>query len=577
VQTAAPAPRRTEVRSPLSDGQWHRMHPLTPLMRGGLFLVVVIGIVVTNLRDRIIAVFVPGGGEWADAEGDPIEFLLANELLLVAALVVLGVLVVLLVLFWLSWRFHTFRITDDDVEVRSGVLFRSHRRAPLDRVQGVNLTRPMIARLLGMAKLEVVGAGLDANVKLEYLSTSNAETIRGDILRLASGRRLAESAGRTGTSVPLSRSAAAAVSAGVTGLIEGVDGPELEPSSVVHIPAGRLVASQLLSGSTIWLVLMAAGIVVGSILGTPWVLFSLIPAVIGFGAYWFKQITQSLRYSIAPTASGVRITFGLFTTITETLPPGRVHAFEIRQPILWRRFGWWAIRVNRMSGRAATDTSTQQFAQVLPVGTVDDVHRVLRLFLPDLTGAEWDELSRYGMLGAVEGDPYTTTPRRAWWLRPLSWRRNGFLLGDGALLLRSGVLRRAVVILPLARLQSIRISQGPVDRALDVANLTGHTVLGQVSGSLGILDREDAYRVWQGAAEAAIVAAASDHSHRWDEDTPDADFPASATEPAPAGRPAGPPAVRPDAAPGDAPEAAPATRADARRAREDAAAEEGPA
>ena len=51
------------------------------------------------------------------------------------------------------------------------------------------------------------------------------------------------------------------------------------------------------------------------------------------------------------------------------------------------------------------------------------------------------------------------------------------------------------VILPLARLQSVRISQGPVDRALRVANLTGHTVLGQVSGTLGIVDRDDAYAV----------------------------------------------------------------------------------
>ncbi|MDF2492207.1 MAG: hypothetical protein K0Q58_785, partial [Microbacterium sp.] len=28
------------ARSTLSDGDWHRMHPLTPLIRGGLFLVV---------------------------------------------------------------------------------------------------------------------------------------------------------------------------------------------------------------------------------------------------------------------------------------------------------------------------------------------------------------------------------------------------------------------------------------------------------------------------------------------------------------------------------------------------------
>ena len=113
-------------------------------------------------------------------------------------LVVLGVVLVLIGVFYLSWRFHTFRITGDDVEVRSGILFRTQRRAPLDRVQGVNLTRPIVARLLGMAKLEVVGAGADANVKLEYLSTGNAEAVRADILRLASGARLAEAAARCG-------------------------------------------------------------------------------------------------------------------------------------------------------------------------------------------------------------------------------------------------------------------------------------------------------------------------------------------------------------------------------------------
>jgi putative membrane protein len=35
----------------------------------------------------------------------------------------------------------------------------------------------------------------------------------------------------------------------------------------------------------------------------------------------------------------------------------------------------------------------------------------------------------HGLLGPHdESDPYVTTPRRAWWLRPLSWRRNGVLL-----------------------------------------------------------------------------------------------------------------------------------------------------
>jgi putative membrane protein len=487
-------------------------------MKGGLFLVVVIGIIVTNLRDRLIGFFIPGGEEEWDYSGDPIDFIVANNLILVAALVVLGVLLVLLALFWLSWRFHTFRITGDDVEVRSGVLFRTHRRAPLDRVQGVNLTRPMVARLLGMAKLEVVGAGLDANVKLEYLSTANAEAVRGDILRLASGRQLDQqrAAGEAGGEGRRRDRAVAAVSAGITGLIEGAEGPVDEPASVVHIPPGRLIGSHLLSNSTIWLLVIIGGVVAGSIIGTPWLLFSLVPMLIGFGAYWFRQITRSLRYSIAPTAAGVRITFGLFTTITETLPPGRIHAVEISQPLFWRAAGWWRIRVNRLSGRSATDSAQQQFAEVLPVGTRADVERVLRLILPVLPEDAWPDVFEKGILGPAAEDPYTNTPRRARWLRPLSWRRNGFLLTPEALMLRSGVLRRALVVLPLARLQSIRISQGPVDRALDVANLTGHTVLGQVSGTLGILDRTAALDVWHGTAAGIVGAASRDRSHRWD-------------------------------------------------------------
>lgn len=520
------------VRSPLSDGQWHRLHPLTPVLRGGLFLLVVLGIVITNLRDRLIAWFVPGMSEWEQADGDPVDYVWEHDLWLIALLVVLGILLVIFALFWVSWRFHTFRITGDAVEVRSGVLFRTHRRAPLDRVQGVNLTRPMIARLLGAAKLEVVGAGLDANVKLEYLSTANAEAVRADILRLASGRQLAELQDAEAHGVPLSRATVDAVSAGITGLIEGVDGDADEPASVVHIPTGRLITSHLLSGTTVWLVLLIAAVVVGAVVGTPWVLFTIIPTILGFGAYWFRSITKALRYSIAPTRGGVRITFGLFTTVTEVLPPGRVHAIEVRQPILWRRFGWWAIRINRLSGRSATDTQSLEMSEVLPVGTRDDVDRVLRLLLPGLTDAQAHDLYETGMTGSSrrEGDPFTTTPRRGRWLRPLSWRRNGLRLLPEALLLRHGVLRRALVVLPLARLQSVRISQGPIDRACDLANLTGHTILGPVSGALGVIDRRDALDAWDAIAHAAVAAAAGDRSHRWGADAPGGDAPVIVTE-----------------------------------------------
>ncbi|MCT9001707.1 PH domain-containing protein [Microbacterium memoriense] len=521
ADSGAGAPPAAAVRSGLSDGEWHRLHPLTPLLRGGLFLLVVLGIVVTNLRDRVIGLFLPEDVDvdLSGPEGDAIDYIFANNLILIALLGMLGILIIVIAVLYVMWRAHTFRITGDDVEVRSGVLFRTHRRAPLDRVQGVNLTRPMIARLLGMAKLEVVGAGLDANVKLDYLSTVNAEEVRADILRLASGRQLdaVRAADARGSR---SAAAAAAVEAGLTGLILGAEGPVDEPESVVHIPTGRVIASHLLSDSTIWLLLLITGLVAGSIFGTPWVLFTIIPTLIAFATYWFRSITRALRYSVAPTPSGMRITFGLFTTITETLPPGRIHAIEVRQPLFWRPANWWSVRVNRLSGRAATDTSTQQFAEVLPVGTLADVDRVLRLMLPTLPADEWTTAVPTGILGGtkepMDGDFYTTTPRRARWMRIFSWRRNGFLLTDDALYLRRGILRRTLVILPLARLQSVRIAQGPLARLARTAAVTGHTVLGQVSGHLGAVDAGDAYELWSHVAAGSVAAAADDHSHRWD-------------------------------------------------------------
>ena len=519
-----PAPPQTLVRSPLSDGEWHRLHPLTPLLRGGLFLVVVIGIIIANLRDRLVYLFLPMFApdipadeleEWQGA-GDPIDFIVANNLYLVAGLAVLAVLVALVVIFYLSWRFHTFRITGDDVEVRSGILFRTQRRAPLDRVQGVNLTRPMVARLLGMAKLEVVGAGTDANVKLEYLSTTNAEAVRADILRLASGRRLAESAAQVGGQ-PRSRVGALSdtVSRGITGLIEGDEAPVAIPDSVVSIPIPRLVVSHVISPSTVFLVLGIAAIAVGSAVGTPWLLVGMIPAVIGFVAYWIRSVIRSLRYSIAPTPDGVRITFGLLTTVTEIVPPGRVHAVEITQSVLWRGFDWWTIRINRLTGRSLSDNSTDQFTTVLPVGTTADVERVLRLLLPGVSPEEWSLIVRQGMLGPEEGDSFTNTPRRAWFLRPLSWRRNGFRLTPDALLLRRGVIWRKLAVIPLARMQSLALHQGPIDRLAGVVSARAHTVAGPVYSSVGALDRDAGLALFADAAAGAVHAASVDRSHRW--------------------------------------------------------------
>jgi len=540
------------------------MHPLTPLFQGGLVLIVIAGVIISNFRDHavywMISVFAPNeANEFVtDPDDDVVAFLLENNLIVIGLLAVLAVVLVLIGVFWFLWRFHQFRISDDEVEVRKGVLFKSHRRAPLDRVQGVNLTRPFPARLIGLSKLEVIGAGTGANVDLEYLATERAEQVRADILRLASGARAAREAARDLAEGRAPReSLIAGVNAGVVGLIEGVDHHDLAAESIVKIPAGRLIGAYLLDG--IWWIVGFAVLWVGSVL-IPLLIAGdeiesgLISVGIGLGtgipmafaavAITWAQISKSLRYAIAPTPDGVRVTFGLLTTVTETLPPGRIYAVEVSQSLLWRPFGWWTIKINRMSGKSAeaqASGSAQQFNTVLPVGTRADVERVLALILPGVPVEHGPLMWEDGLLGPKPTaiDPYKTMAPRAWWRRPFSFKRHGFALTREALMFRRGVLFRKLAVFPLARLQAVSLQQGPVDRFQRVAGAQVHTVIGPVSGHVVGLDTADAIELLQRVSAGAVAAARIDQTHRWSQHL-------SAAAPA---TPAASPVVAPVAAP----------------------------
>lgn len=509
----------------LADGEWHRLHPLTPLLRGGLGFIAIIGIIVANLRERLVEWFLPGlvcpPGENC-GQDDPFGYVIENGYAVIVLLGLLGILLLCVGVFYVSWRMHTFRITDEVVEVRSGVLFRTHRKARLDRIQGVSIVRPLFARLFGTAKLEVEVAGQDANVPLAYLGNAASDALRGDILRLASGSR--------------AESRAAAASAGgslIDRRVSELLAPELDPSlappeSVVRMHAGRLIGSTVLSGTTLGLVILLAAAVAGFLIALGgvgdliWTLFTLVPIALGLASYQVNRVLKFLRYSIAATPDGVRIGYGLLSTRNETVPPGRIHSVAVSQSIFWRPVDWWTIRINRASRQTSSEgQSAQQSTVVLPVGSRDDVFRVLELLLPGLvagdsdeTGAVRDILER-GLAGRGGDDEFTTSPRRAAVLRWFSWRRNGFALFPGAVLLRRGAIWRELAIVPTPRVQSVAIEQGPLYRALRLAHVHVHTVAGPISPRIGALDAQDAEGLFRDAAVAVVAAAGTDTSHRW--------------------------------------------------------------
>jgi putative membrane protein len=503
---AAATPAAAPVAEDLADGEWHRLHPATPLLRGGIAFIALVGIVLANLRERLLEFLFGGHG----TPGDPVDEIVDRGLVPVALLVVLGVLLAFIVGFYLSWRMHTFRITPELVEVRSGILFRTHRKARLDRIQGINIGRPLFARIFGAARLEITGAGNDANVKLAYLGSAKADDLRRVILTLAAGDRVAAAsqAPYTGSSVIEQR-------------VAEFIAPELDPSlaqpeSVVKMHPGRLIGSTLLSVGTIWfVVVVAAAIVAAAIFREFYYVFGAVPFLFGLGSYIVNRIVKSLRYTIAGTPDGVRVGYGLLSTSNETLPPGRIHSISISQQLLWRPFDWWEVKVNRAGKSSAQGAAGQQNTTILPVGSRAEVFKVLELVLPGLFEGGTREVISAGLARATSDDGYTNSPRRGAIFRWFSWRRNGFALRPDAVILRRGAVWRELVVVPAARMQSVSLHQGPLDRALRLAEVNVHTVAGPITARLGALDASDASGFFRDVADTAVSAAAADRTHRW--------------------------------------------------------------
>ena len=563
--TSPTSPTSPTALTKLTDGEWHRLHPATPFLRGGIFVFAVLGFIVANLRERLFEIFLGG----PRGSGDPIDEIYRRGAVGWVLLGIALVLIVILIVFYLSWRMHTFRVNTEVVEVRSGLVFRSNRKARLDRIQGVNIQRGLIPRLFGAARLEVSVAGQDGNVQLAYLKSSLADDLRRDILRLASGvrrssapapaapaaapasavpapvdaawnsgaeRRVAPESALDGTrhaSAPeFGKSAAgfgSAIGGFATDRMHDFLAPELDPDaappeSVVKIPPGRLIGSIVISGFTVVIIfvgIVAIGLTVlnlnASVPGSSWLLFTVVPIVIGTVGFYVSRFTKSLRYSIAGTPDGVRVGFGLLSTSNETLPPGRIHAINVVQPILWRPFGWWQVRINKAGHSSTGGAAGLANTTTLPVGTRADVARVLELILPGFNTEEQRAVIERGMLSKGGDDGFINAPRRAVWLRPFSWRRTGYTVSTGVALLRRGVISRELILVPLARLQSVGIEQGPLQRMLRLASARLHTVAGPVTASLSVIDARESVGLFEAIAVGAVESANADTSHHWNQ------------------------------------------------------------
>lgn len=458
--------------SPRADAQWRRMHPITPVLKGW----------------QVIAVVLFFGGQQASNNVRDTQHLLEGGAWRWFALGLLAVSVVGVAWASLAWRMTSFAIDDEAVHLRTGILVRQRRQARLDRLQAVDVVRPFLGRVFGLAKLTLeVAGGAGSAVELAYLKESDADTLRAELLARAAGVH------RSGDEAPA---------------------PVAPEQQVFELETSRLLGSLVLSGAAILLVpaviALVAVVVVTREVGA---FFAIFPALLGVGGVLWARFTQGFGFRSAISPDGIRLRHGLLEQRAQTVPPGRVQAVEVTQGLLWRRKDWWRVSINVAGYGIGKDSQNDNV--LLPVGSRDEALQAIWLVLPDLGVADPRGVLDAALAGRGDDHGFVTMPRRSRWLDPWGWRRRGVVVTGRALLIRSGWFVRRLVLVPHERTQSIALQQGPWQRRLRVASIAVHSTPGPISPTIDHLDVGDAAHLLSAQADRAREARAKAGPERW--------------------------------------------------------------
>ncbi|WP_435298584.1 PH domain-containing protein [Timonella sp. A28] len=523
-ETQTPNAERAETPDSLDDEstthalEWKRVHRITPFVRGWIAIAAILVVAAQNSGEDLLA---------DGVSSTEIMFVSGGTFLVAIIVILFG---------WLSWRKIRYSYDNEAIYFNSGIVFRQERKVRLDRVQAIDIVRPLIARFFGLAELAITSAsGGNSNIKLGFIKEAEAEQLRIELLARASGAVKAAPAVPTTQQHEAHVAAEADATAPVVGATPApvlVDSTPESPERVIYeIPPKRIIAAALLSTATIiTLILIIVGVSL-FIAGQQQYALMLLPVLFGVGPYTWNRFVGEYGFTGAISPDGIRVRYGLLETRSKTIPPGRVQAVRIRQGALWRRFGWWRVDVN-IAGELEVGGNSSLESILLPVGTRTEAVDALWLVLPDLGTANPLELLEAAMNGKGPEQGFTTSPRSARWLDPWSYRRNGFVVTDRALIIRKGFFMRTVEVIPHERTQSIGAKQGPMQRALGIASFSLHSTPGSIIPKVAHLELttvrdllvEQAQRAREARAKAGPeqwLATVAERLDLHDETTPD--------------------------------------------------------
>jgi putative membrane protein len=424
---------------------WQRLHPLSPVVRGGRATIAISFLLI------------------------PIAF---GQDTLTHATPQLGIIVVIVLAGVVSWLVTRWRIEDDDLRIETGLLRRQSLRFPLAQVQAIDVVRPGLARLFRVAELRLRMAGASgATARLAYVAEHEVEPLRDQLLALARGARAEEAP-------PL----------------VAADAPVAAPEHVLAtVGTGPLVASVLLENW--WLVAILVALLAGFAVSPHTVARGLAGGgfiwAISMATFVWRRFNQQYRLTVAEGPDGLHLRGGLVALTAELIRPGRVQAVRLVEPALWRPLGWCRLEVDvagRQRRKGEGEAQRSELRTLLPVANRAMGLELVDRLLPDRPR----ELSR--------------PPRRVFWKSPFRYRALSWGRSDTCVATTSGRLRRVTCWVPLEKVQSLRHVQGPVQRRLRLASVHVDTAGRTMHATLRDRDTAEATRALDDLTDLARAA-----------------------------------------------------------------------
>jgi putative membrane protein len=416
------------VTRPGLPSDWTRLHKLSPLLRSSRALVALF----TVLGSRQLS---PGADDdaWLDV--------------LILGLAALAATV--------SWLVTRWRIHNGELQIETGLIRRQSLRVPLTRLQAVDVVRPLLARMLGLAEVRLVVAGRgSAHTRLAYLTEERAAEVRAQLLAIAHGLE--------------------------------ADTPEPAERPVLAVGGGRIVASNLLAPGPLSFLVVIVGTVF-LFTANPTVAAGLAGAALALGFALVlataHQVGSEWEFTLGQAPDGLRLRAGLLQHRAETIPIARVQAIRRVEPLLWRLKRWVRLEVDvaRQQDRDPVENeSAASNRALLPVGAPEEADHLLTLVLPD---------------AGVRPPANSLAPSRVRWRAPLLRHNLHAWYDETYVVCAGGRIRRTIVVVPLEKVQSIRWSQGPLSRRLGLASVHVDTAGRRFTGSARFRDAGEA-RSW---------------------------------------------------------------------------------